>query len=306
MTNRFINPVPQFLDGSGNPLISGKLYVYESGTNTLKNTFADVDLSIPNTNPVILGGDGRTPNIFFQGSAKIILTDDDDVQIWERDPVSAEEIGGAFSDWTATFTYSTGDIVQGSDGNYYQSITNNNQGNDPTISPANWEEIEFIRVWNTNVTYAIGDIVKASDNFFYRSKTNSNQGNDPTTDTTNWGSPFAEVPSFESSYTDLGTKTTEAVALDWAADTLYEFTAAGDVTLSFSNVTSADTAGVQMVKIYNGGAHTITFPATVNWDNATAPTLASGSGFWSMLFFYTDDGGTNVGGKMIIDNVDEN
>ena len=48
--------------GDNNPLISGKLFFFESGTNTDIDTFSDVALAITNTNPVILTAAGRQPN----------------------------------------------------------------------------------------------------------------------------------------------------------------------------------------------------------------------------------------------------
>lgn len=88
---RFRNPVPQFLYSDGSPLIRGKLYFYDSNTMIDKNTYADEDLTIANTNPVELTADGRCPNVFYSGNAKVILTDSDDVQLWERDPVTSGE-----------------------------------------------------------------------------------------------------------------------------------------------------------------------------------------------------------------------
>ncbi len=50
---RSVNPVPQYLDSAGNPLVAGKMFYFDSGTNTAKPTFADVSQKIPNT-PVII------------------------------------------------------------------------------------------------------------------------------------------------------------------------------------------------------------------------------------------------------------
>ena len=77
----------QYFDSNGDPLAGGKLYFYESGTSSPVTTFSDEDLQIPNTNPVILTADGRQPEIFFVGVVKIVLTDANDVQIEERDPI---------------------------------------------------------------------------------------------------------------------------------------------------------------------------------------------------------------------------
>ena len=82
----------QYLDDAGDPLVEGKLYFYESGTTTPKTTFADINNSIPNTNPVLLSAAGRQPNIFFDGVAKVILTDNDDVQIAVRDPAVRQRL----------------------------------------------------------------------------------------------------------------------------------------------------------------------------------------------------------------------
>ena len=77
----------QYLDNAGDPLVSGKIYFYESGTTTFKTTYADVNNSIPNTNPVILTAAGRQPNVFFDGVAKAILTNSSMVENWTSQPL---------------------------------------------------------------------------------------------------------------------------------------------------------------------------------------------------------------------------
>jgi hypothetical protein len=195
--SRNINPRPQFLDSAGDPLVSGKMYYFDSGTDIPKVTYADVNLTIPNTHPVILTGDGRLPNVFFDGTSRMKLTDSSDVQLWDIDPVGGENIGGNFEEWNPFIIYSANSIVQGSDGNFYISFTSGNEGNDPTTTPTEWQEIEFVNIWNTNVTYSIGDTVKGSDNLFYVATTEPNQGNDPTSSPANWGPPFDSVTSVE-------------------------------------------------------------------------------------------------------------
>lgn len=177
----------QYFDDGGDPLVSGKLFFFESGTNTDKDTFADVNLSIKNSNPVILTGAGRQPNIFFNGTARVQLTKNDDTQIEVRDPEGGTFEEGVFSPWNALTIYNIPDIVVGSDGMFYISIVNANQGNDPTTpSLASWSQIRFIRVFNANETYTAGQITEGSDGLLYSSITSSNQGNDPVNDTVNW------------------------------------------------------------------------------------------------------------------------
>ncbi len=182
---RFPQPVPQYFDDAGDPLVNGKLFFFTSGTSSPKDTFADVGLTVPNTNPVILSGAGRVPPIFYDGTARVVLTSNDDVQIWDRDPVGADSFLVSFEPWNSVVIYGQGVIVR-FDGGYYVSIQDNNQNNVPSSTSAFWQQIEFINIWNVNTVYSLNETVKASDGFLYRSTTSSNQGNDPITDLVNW------------------------------------------------------------------------------------------------------------------------
>ena len=185
---RIIDAFTQFFDDNGDPLVDGFLKFVESGTNnTDKDTFADVNEAIPNANPVPLDGAGRCPNVFGTGAYNVISYTNAMVQIQQFDPVSADTLLGAFSDWDSVTIYGEGDIIVGSDGLYYRSITTDNQNQNPVSSPGQWEEFKFIGVWNTNITYTTGDSVYGSDGILYLSLTGTNLGNNPTTDTTNWG-----------------------------------------------------------------------------------------------------------------------
>ena len=173
----------QYFDDAGAPLGSGKLYFYESGTTTLKNTYADINLTIPNTNPVILTAAGRQPNIFFNGNAKGILADKNDVQILVRDPVG--ETGTNFGDpWVATRIYSTNSVVIGSDGVYYRSLVAGNQNNNPINTSGFWSLLYSVQ-WNAGITYQEGSVVTYNGEQ-YQSLTNSNVNNNPSISVANW------------------------------------------------------------------------------------------------------------------------
>ena len=153
---RAVDPVPQILDDAGNPFIDAKLFTFESGTSTLKTTYADANQTIANANPVLIPADGRWPNIFYTGIAKQIMTATvngvPDQQIWERDPVGDNNPNDSISNWSAVIIYNINDLVQGTDAAFYKSITDGNTNNDPTTSPAFWEEFKLITCWNTNLT----------------------------------------------------------------------------------------------------------------------------------------------------------
>ena len=186
----------QYFDDAGDPLINGFLYFYDSGTTTRKNTYADINLSIPNTNPVQLTAAGRQPNVFFAGTAKVILTKSTLEQVEVRDPVGGEAEEGVFSPWNSLTIYDVPDIVQGSDGNFYITISSGNQGNDPTTDEVNWTQIRFVRAWNANETYKIDQVVQAENGLLYVSLVNSNLNNDPIADTISWGgATTANIPA---------------------------------------------------------------------------------------------------------------
>lgn len=185
MAERLSNPVAQFLDSSGDPIPGGKLHFFNTGTTTNKDTFADINLKIQNANPVIIEDDGRIPNIFLDGAYKIQLLDQNDQQIWERDPVGGTTTA-QFSDFNSATIYSIPDIVRGSDNKFYESIVNNNQNSDPTTTPAAWTELILLKVWNPSEIYGVGALVRGSDNNQYNSLVASNSGNDPISSPTQW------------------------------------------------------------------------------------------------------------------------
>lgn len=99
----------QFFDDNGDPLSGGKLSFFDTGTDTPKTTYSDEDLTTPNTNPVVLDAYGVPGDIFFTGTAKIVLTDADDVQLRVMDPVDAccATEGGGGGEATPYWTFDT-------------------------------------------------------------------------------------------------------------------------------------------------------------------------------------------------------
>ena len=193
--SRSINPVPQYFDNSGNIIGNGLMFFFKSGTNAALDTFADSELTIKNTHPVVLDGAGRLPPVFFDGSSKQVLKDSDGVQIFERDPVGADNVTGSFSLYSSVTLYDVNDIVEGSDGKFYISLVNSNQGSDPvTPSPTKWSEIRFIGVYNASETYAIGDVVQEATGLMFRSIINDNLANTPGTDDGTKWLPVANNP----------------------------------------------------------------------------------------------------------------
>ena len=180
---RFGSLDAQYFDDAGDPLISGKVYFYESGTSTLKTTYSDVNLTIANTNPVILTAAGRQPNVFFDGVAKAILATSANVQILVRDPVG--ETTSAFGDaWISSKIYAANDVVQGTDGEFYVSLVGSNVNQNPVSTSGYWVLLYSVE-WNAGITYTEGAVVTVS-NIMYQSLQNTNLNQNPTSSPTYW------------------------------------------------------------------------------------------------------------------------
>lgn len=191
MANRISNPAVQHFDKSSNaPLAGGQMFFFEPNASTTpKDTFNDSEETTANTNPVILDANGFEPDIFGVGSYRIVLDNADGVQQWERDPVDFEAGTTGFSDWLGSVTYGIGDIVKGSDGNFYISLDAPNTNNDPTLpaSSAFWTQFDLLNRWNTDENYVIDDVVRSTTSGSIYTSVINQIGNDPDTDDgTNW------------------------------------------------------------------------------------------------------------------------
>ena len=81
-----------------------------------------------------------------------------------------------------------------------------------------------------------------------------------------------------------------AHAVDLSLGNVQTYTLSGNQTLTFTNPPASGSAGSFTLIVTNGGSATLTWPTSVDWAAATAPTLTS-SGV-DVLTFLTVDGGT--------------
>lgn len=78
----------QFFTNNGAPLNAGQIYTYQAGSSTPLATYTDSSGLVANTNPIILGTDGRPANQIWLTDGyfyKFILKDSDDVTIQTYD-----------------------------------------------------------------------------------------------------------------------------------------------------------------------------------------------------------------------------
>ena len=81
-----------------------------------------------------------------------------------------------------------------------------------------------------------------------------------------------------------------STTIDLTAGNSVTATAGGAITWTFSNPTASDELCGFVLKLVNGGSATQTWPASVDWPAATAPTLTTSG--TDVLVFITCDGGT--------------
>lgn len=84
----------QFFDNNGDPASGYQLFSYEAGTAVKLATYSDVDLTVANTNPIILDSAGRATIFLSALSYKFVLATSTDTDppaspIWTRDNVVA-------------------------------------------------------------------------------------------------------------------------------------------------------------------------------------------------------------------------
>lgn len=76
-------PKAQFFDNNGNPCASCRIWAYDSGTTTLKNTYTSSAMTVANTNPIVLNSRGEpTYGIWLSGEYSIKLTTAAGTTIW--------------------------------------------------------------------------------------------------------------------------------------------------------------------------------------------------------------------------------
>lgn len=183
MTERFINPISKFTTDTLQSLPYAKLYFYINSSTTPKTVYHDINKATPWTQPVIADSAGNFPEIFLDGTYRVELKSTDGITQtgWPIDNVGAVGSAQAFGSWSSIITYSQYDLVTGSNGVRYESLSNGNLNNDPTISPTFWREVRFSNLWNAANTYALNDRAEGSDYFVYVSIQANNKNHDPLT-----------------------------------------------------------------------------------------------------------------------------
>lgn len=296
---RFTNPFPEF-DFQGDAIAYGELYFYNSGTNTPKTTYKNAAETIPNTNPVLLDASGRVPNIFFTGTAKVVLKTSPDAEInpnqvvWEADPVGAQVgLNEPTAPWTEQTIYQKNDIVEGADGKLYLSTVGNNQGNNPALGVPEWAFIQFLQEWTSLQTFQLNNFCTYEGTIYRSLVDGDNLGNQPDTSPVQWEVVTLTQAIADTIYlkqannlSDLDNVVTARANLD-----LTKQSSAFDSTAGVLLTPGAFGLGVTTQSQLNSDPNTTEKTGFSRLGNTNVPKLNSGAG---LLNITIDDGTGNT------------
>ena len=92
------------------------------------------------------------------------------------------------------------------------------------------------------------------------------------------------------------TSTSNATTVDCEAGNAFSHTLTENTTFTFSNPPTSGTAysfSLEIIQDASASGFTVTWPASVDWPSATAPTLTATASAKDVFIFTTRDGGTN-------------
>mgnify|MGYP000722392154 CR=1 FL=1 len=92
------------------------------------------------------------------------------------------------------------------------------------------------------------------------------------------------------------TSTTNATTVNCEAGNAFSHTLTENTTFTFSNPPASGTAysfSLEIIQDASASGFTVTWPTSVDWPAATAPTLTATASAKDVFVFYTRDGGTN-------------
>ena len=103
------------------------------------------------------------------------------------------------------------------------------------------------------------------------------------------------VDSYNETYAAV-TSSTNATTVNCETGNAFSHTLTENTTFTFSNPPASGTAysfSIEIIQDASASGFTVTWPASVDWPAATAPTLTATASAKDVFVFYTRDGGTN-------------
>lgn len=320
MATRFTPSVVQLMTSDGSAVAaSWSLYFYTTGTTTAKDTYSDSALTTANSNPVVADSAGRFGDIFLgSGTYRVILKDDSGTTIWDADPVSGT-VGssGAVSAKTAAYTVTVDDSTKlitvdasstgltvtllasatAGDGFEVSVKKIDSSSNAVTVDGNGSETLDGSATYVLNDQYETVTLRCDASNMHVLSTRREPLVNDPSPQLAatlacvdkilnrpvieDYGETINAIGDFGGGSQDI-----DLTSGNVASATI----STAESTFTFSNPSASGVLCSLTIILTNGGSQTLNWPASVDWEAGSAPTLTS-SGI-DVLTFFTADAGT--------------
>ena len=104
-----------------------------------------------------------------------------------------------------------------------------------------------------------------------------------------------KAKSYNETYAAV-TSSSNATTVDCEAGNAFSHTLTENTTFTFSNPPASGTAfsfSIEIIQDASASGFSVTWPTSVDWPSATAPTLTATASAKDVFVFYTRDGGTN-------------
>lgn len=90
------------------------------------------------------------------------------------------------------------------------------------------------------------------------------------------------------------------INLNLSNATVFRTVVTGVANVILQNPPPANVGYSLVLQLFQTGSYAITWPASIQWPNNTAPTLSTTSGYVDTIALYTVDGGTNYYGTSVL------
>jgi hypothetical protein len=199
------------------------------------------------------------------------------------------------SDQTVALTDGTGITTSGT----YPNFTITNSAPDQTVALTEGSNVTITGTYpnftiastDTNTTYSAGTGIDLAGTTFSIDSTVVTSSYTGDIDVT--GEFIAD--SYNETYAAV-TSSSNATTVDCEAGNSFSHTLTENTTFTFSNPPASGTSysfSIEIIQDASASGFTVTWPASVDWPAATAPTLTATASAKDVFVFTTRDGGTN-------------
>ncbi len=261
MSQLFTIPQAVRIDSTGSPYGAAKINFYLTTTTTETNTYQDSARTTPHANPVVAGADGQFAPIYLDPAItyRAYIVESDDTLIKDVDPIGTP--------------LTSSDLLVVDAGGYFAGTEIETVLAD---LGANYGKKAAANTWSADQTLSAAAL-KCADNIVER----------------------PELKDFGITHNDL-TQSTGTVTCDMSTGSSFYFLLTENATIAITNPPATGTLGQLVIRIKQdgaGGAHTVTWPASVTWAGGSKPVMTTGNDAYDKFTLMTDDAGTEYYGE---------